>query len=253
MSEEDTQAYAELSSRLGTVLGIWAHPDDEAYLSAGLMALARGAGHRVVVVTATAGEHGISEPPRSPDELAEIRRRELQASLAAVGVTEHIFLGYRDGGCAELPDAEPVERLRQLITEVAPDTLVTFGPDGMTGHPDHRAVSRWATAAWQSVGRPGRLLYATLTPEFHTVWGPVNQRIGVWMDGSTGPSTPSAEVALTLELRGETLAAKEAALRAQASQTAPLIAALGDDAYRRWWSYEWFVDATAPVAGSGSR
>ncbi|HEX3261549.1 MAG TPA: PIG-L family deacetylase, partial [Pseudonocardia sp.] len=50
------------AARLGTVLGIWAHPDDEAFLSAGLMAAARDAGQRVVCVTATLGEHGTSDP-----------------------------------------------------------------------------------------------------------------------------------------------------------------------------------------------
>ena len=54
------------AARLGTVLGIWAHPDDEAFLSAGLMAAARDAGQRVVCVTATLGEHGTSDPGSWP-------------------------------------------------------------------------------------------------------------------------------------------------------------------------------------------
>jgi LmbE family N-acetylglucosaminyl deacetylase len=228
---------------LGTVLGVWAHPDDEAYLSAGLMAMARRAGQRVVVVTATAGEQGISAPPRTPEELADIRRRELKASLAALGVTEHHFLGYHDGRCAAMPNTAVIARLGELFSEVRPDTVVTFGPDGMTGHPDHRAVSTWATAAWHAAGRPGRLLYATLTPAFHATWGPVNDRLGVWMDGARPPSTPTEKLALALELDDGLLAAKDAALRAQASQTAPLIAALGDETYRRWWSHEYFVAA----------
>jgi LmbE family N-acetylglucosaminyl deacetylase len=232
----------EPGAALGTVLGIWAHPDDEAYLSAGLMALARRAGQRVVVVTATAGEQGLSDPPRSPEQLAQVRLRELTASLAAVGVTEHLLLGYPDGGCAAQPADAAVARLTEVITQVRPDTVITFGPDGMTGHPDHRAISGWATAAWRAAGRPGRLMYATLTPEHHATWGPVNERLGVFMDGTSGPCTPADQVALTITLDGDLLAAKDAALRAQVSQTAPLIAELGDDAYRRWWSREWFVD-----------
>src|SRR4051794_40577094 len=130
---------------LGTVLGIWAHPDDESFLSGGLMAAARDAGQRVVCVTATLGEHGTSDkvtwPPR---RLAAVRSRELRAALAALGVHEHSMLGYRDGTCADQPVGSVVSRLSQLVRDVAPDTIVTFGPDGLTGHSDHQAVSRWA-------------------------------------------------------------------------------------------------------------
>jgi LmbE family N-acetylglucosaminyl deacetylase len=74
---------------LGTVLGIWAHPDDEAYLSGGVMALARDAGSRVVCVTATRGEVGTPDP-RSwpPDRLAAERSVELARCLEVLGVTE---------------------------------------------------------------------------------------------------------------------------------------------------------------------
>ena len=69
------------AARLGTVLGIWAHPDDEAFLSAGLMAAARDAGNRVVCVTATLGEHGTDNPARwPPHRLRALRRHELHAS-----------------------------------------------------------------------------------------------------------------------------------------------------------------------------
>src|ERR1700745_4014987 len=82
------------AARLGTVLGIWAHPDDEAFLSAGLMAAARDAGNRVVCVTATLGEHGTDDPIGwPPSRLRKVRERELTASLAALGVTEHFLLG----------------------------------------------------------------------------------------------------------------------------------------------------------------
>ena len=74
---------------LGTLLGVWAHPDDEAYLCAGLMAAARDAGHRVVSVTATLGEHGTGDPERWPPErLAPLRAAELAAALDVLGVDE---------------------------------------------------------------------------------------------------------------------------------------------------------------------
>ena len=92
-------------SGTGPLLGIWAHPDDEAYLSAALMFRAREAGRRVVVVTATRGEMGTDDPVAwPPDRLAATREREMAASLAAVGVTEHQWLGYREGVLAQVPD-----------------------------------------------------------------------------------------------------------------------------------------------------
>jgi LmbE family N-acetylglucosaminyl deacetylase len=129
-------------AELGTVLGIWAHPDDEAYLSGGLMALARDGGSRVVCVTATRGEQGTPDPEAwPPRRLAAERTRELARCLAVLGVSEHRWLGYRDGECPAAPASEAVGELCEVIDEVAPDTVVTFGPDGITGHPDHQAVS----------------------------------------------------------------------------------------------------------------
>ena len=136
---------------LGTVLGIWAHPDDEAFLSAGLMAAARDAGNRVVCVTATLGEHGTPDAEQWPPErLAAVRARELSASLAALNVTQHHVLGIVDGTCADQQHDLVVARLGQIIETVAPDTIVTFGPDGLTGHVDHQTVSAWPAQSMRS-------------------------------------------------------------------------------------------------------
>ena len=89
---------------LGTVLSVWAHPDDEMYLSGGLMAEAARGGARVVCVTATRGEAGSQDPERWPPErMGEIREAELMASLEILGVREHHWLDYRDGECASVP------------------------------------------------------------------------------------------------------------------------------------------------------
>src|SRR5918997_4348807 len=127
---------------LGTILGIWAHPDDEAYLSGGLMAMARDNGSRVVCVTATRGELGTPDPVAWPlHRLATARTGELARCLEILGVTEHHWLGYRDGECATVHAADAVAQLCGVIGRVGPDTVLTFGPDGITGHPDHQAVS----------------------------------------------------------------------------------------------------------------
>ena len=225
----------------GTLLGVWAHPDDEAYLSAGLMAAARRRGERVVVVTATAGEHGTDDPTTwPPRRLAALRRRELRASLAAVGVTEHYDLGFPDGGCERF---DGTAEIGALIRRVRPATIVTFGPDGMTGHPDHQAVSAWTTAAWGTVGGDAQLWYATLTPQFHARWSELNDRVGLWAAGGP-PCTENEELAHLVELDGAALDQKIAALRAHRSQVEPLVDLVGLATFRAWWSSEAFVDAT---------
>lgn len=119
------------AAALGTVLGVWAHPDDEAYLTAGLMAVARAAGNRVVVTTATPGELGTSDPAYwPPDRLARARERELAASLATIGVHEHHWLGHHDGTLAAVPRAIGARHVRRLLRQVRPDTIVTLVPTG---------------------------------------------------------------------------------------------------------------------------
>jgi LmbE family N-acetylglucosaminyl deacetylase len=232
----------------GTILGVWAHPDDEAYLSAGLMARARARGQRVVVVTATAGEQGTDRPDLwPPARLAALRRHELRASLAALGVSEHVLLGLPDGGLDQIDCAE---RIAAIIDVVRPDTIVTFGPDGITGHRDHRAVSAWTTAAWRATGGDARLWYAATSRAFHERWGAVNDRLGLWAEAGPPPAVDADDLALALELDDAQLDQKLAALRAHASQTTPLLEAMGLDDYRVWWRTECFVDATRVLEAS---
>ncbi|WP_040457233.1 PIG-L deacetylase family protein [Kribbella catacumbae] len=232
---------------MGTVLGVWAHPDDEAYLSAGLMGALIDSGHRVAVATATYGELGVPEPDGvSTEQVAAMRRGELVASLGHVGVLNHRSLGFMDGACAAVLPAVGSKAVAEVIAEVQPDTILTFGPDGMTGHPDHRTVSSWTTAAWRASGRRGRLLYATLTPGFHEEWRALNERVGLWMSGN-GPVTPEDELALYVELTGAELDRKIAAVRAHTSQTSELVEVVGPETFRRWWSAEAFVAAESSL------
>jgi LmbE family N-acetylglucosaminyl deacetylase len=237
---------------LGTVLGVWAHPDDEAFLSAGLMAHLTERGGRVACVTATRGERGTADPVTWPPErLGRRRTLELRASLAAVGVSDHRFLGYLDGTLPEVPSREGIARVTAVLDEVRPDTVVTFGPEGMTGHGDHITVSRWATQAVRDVGRPIRVLYATTTADFVHRWGSVNERLEAFGAGLP-PITPVEDIALELRLHGDELDRKLVALAAQSSQIVPLIARLGEPAFREWWATETFALAEPYPAWSSS-
>jgi LmbE family N-acetylglucosaminyl deacetylase len=206
------------------------------------MGLVRDGGGRVVVVTATRGEHGTDDPELwPPDLLGRVREQELQVSLSETGVHEHQWLSYRDGELADVPVDAGAADLVPVIEQVRPHVIVTFGTDGMTGHSDHRAISAWTTEAWRRTGGQAQLWYATLTPEFHREWGGLNNRVGLW----TGepPVTATTQLVAHVQLAGPTLARKHRALRAHASQTRELEDLVGAATYRRWWSNEYFVAA----------
>jgi LmbE family N-acetylglucosaminyl deacetylase len=231
-------------NELGTILGVWAHPDDEAYLSGGLMAMARDAGSPVVCVTATHGELGTPDPDTwPPQRLAAERTVELARCLEILGVTEHHWLGYRDGECPQVDPSEAVARLCELIEEVRPDTVLTFGPDGITGHPDHQTISAWTTKAFDRAAKPGaRLLYAALAEPRVRRWKSLSDSLDIYLPGYP-VVTPVDRLAVDLELDPRTAARKVRALAAQTTQTAGLIAALGVDRYTAWVGAESFAAA----------
>ncbi len=148
-------------SELGTTLGVWAHPDDDIYLSAGIMAAAARNGQRVVDVTATRGEGGSMDEERWPSAtMGEVRTRELLRSLEILGVREHRFLEGLVDVDMETPLGDAgAPQVAAIIEEVRPDTVLTFGPEGMTGHEGHRSVSRWTTDAFAACAKPGARLY----------------------------------------------------------------------------------------------
>ncbi len=226
---------------LGTILGVWAHPDDETYLSAGLMARAVRAGSRVVCVTATRGEGGSTDEERWPSEtMGRVRTAELERSLEILGVREHRWLDLPDIDMATPLPERGYEAVRALVAEVRPDTILTFGPDGMTGHEAHRSVSAWATRALEEVGRPGaRVLYATTTPEWVEEFLPVWAPFGVFLPG-TPPVTPREELAVWFELPEDLLAVKVRAILAHESQVQAIFEAVGEEVWWRQMSLEAF-------------
>ena len=120
-----------------------------------------------------------------------------------------------------------LRRVTAIMADVRPDTVLTNGPDGMTGHPDHDWVSRWATEAFRAVAPKGALLaYATNTPEWLERWrGPLDD-LNVFM-GAEPPSTPVADLCIHETFTGDLLAAKVDAILKMTSQVEPLVEALG--------------------------
>ena len=229
---------------LGTILSIWAHPDDETYLAGGLMAAAAGRGQRVVCVTATAGERGTEDPERWPPErLGAVRRLEAAAAMAVLGVSEHHVLGLPDGGLAG-NGVGGLDLVGALVDEVRPDTIVTFGADGMTFHPDHIEVHRWVSEAWRQRGRRARLLFARWSAPRLAQVRRDHEEQGVYMSDLRPVGVAPEHLAVRVQLTGDDLDRKVVALRAMATQTAPLIDGLGPDHYAAQVAEECFVEAT---------
>ncbi len=225
----------------GPLLSMWAHPDDEAYLCAGLMADGVRRGERVVCVTATRGEEGSVDEERWPRAtLGAVREAELLRSLEILGVREHRWLDYHDGRVPEVPRAEGVARSVAMMEEVRPATVLTFGPDGMTGHDDHKTIGSWATEAFRLSAPPGaRLYYATQTPEWVQEFVPMMNRFNVFMAPGTPPVMAREQLGIDLELSPDLLDLKMRALAAHVSQLEGLMAVFGEN-FRRAMRTECF-------------
>jgi LmbE family N-acetylglucosaminyl deacetylase len=141
---------------VGTIVSFHAHPDDESIGSAGTLAKAAAAGHRVVLVFATRGELGEPVPGvLAPGEPLSMRRSaECYESAAAIGAKRVEFLGYTDSGMMGEPGNEApycfwqadvehaARRLAVILDEEEPDVLTAYDDNGGYGHPDHIQVHR---------------------------------------------------------------------------------------------------------------
>ena len=218
-------------AKLGTILGIWAHPDDETYLSSGLMAQAVAAGSRVVCVTATKGEGGSLDSERwPPEKLGEIRAAELARCLKILGVTEHVFLDLPDVDWhTPLPD-RGAEAVAELMREVRPDSVLTFGPDGMTNHEGHKSVCAWTTDAFRRYAPTGSsLYYAVVSRTWADQFVPQLAAVGVYRDGSEPPIVDDDALDVDIVLDGELLERKMAAIREHQSQIEGLLQVFGEE------------------------
>lgn len=230
---------------LGTIVGIWAHPDDELFSMGGLMHAAASRGQRVACVTATRGEKGTSDPAKWPPErLAAVREQELEKAYEILGDIEHCWLDYIDGTCHEVDQTEAVAKVVECIEQYQPDTLITFPPDGLTGHPDHRAVSAWTRTAVQKLGRPIPIHYAVNTKEdYDNYLRAADERHNIFFMVDQPVVIPAAECDLVFELSPKELESKLDALRAQTSQTAGMFAAPDHQWLEKTLVHESFVTA----------
>jgi N-acetyl-1-D-myo-inositol-2-amino-2-deoxy-alpha-D-glucopyranoside deacetylase len=248
-----------MADRGGGLLLVHAHPDDESIYTGATMARYAADGVPVTLVTCTLGELGEVIPAElgylaadQADQLGQYRIGELAAACAALGVTEHHFLGgpgrWRDSGMMGLPSNEDpgcfwqadvdeaAHELVAVIRAARPSVMISYDDNGFYGHPDHIQAHRVACRAFQLAAGscPVAKLYATALPR--SVLARAIRLTGPAAGPGAGAEPPPGftEVAaldelpfgvpddqVTTEINGTSyLAAKTAAMRAHATQIA---------------------------------
>jgi LmbE family N-acetylglucosaminyl deacetylase len=152
-----------------TLLAVFAHPDDEQVVSPLLSRYARQ-GVRVHLAIATDGRKGVREHAGIPagDKLAAARAEEARCACEKLGIEPPTLIGLEDGALHTQENKSTLlDHVARLLGELKPDTVVTWGPDGVTGHTDHRMVSNLVTEVFQRGGTGGsrQLFYAGLSAE----------------------------------------------------------------------------------------
>ncbi|MFZ4584684.1 MAG: PIG-L deacetylase family protein [Acidimicrobiia bacterium] len=253
-----------------TLVTLHAHPDDEALLTAGTMAKAAAAGHRVVCVFATRGEAGDSSPELRA-RLATARPEEARAAAEILGVARTVFLDYPDSGedasnqfgFAHVPVDDAAEKLAAVLREEAADVLTGYDAAGGYRHPDHVQVHRVARRAAEIAGTPG---YLEATVDRSLLMLGIETAVSLGHDVPTGItpevvstwySAPNA-ITTTVDVSAF-LDQKRAAMRAHASQalssdgvvrTLSVLAELPDELFAVGFSNEWYIRRTPALLTS---
>ena len=247
-----------------TLLLVHAHPDDESIFGGGAIIKAHGEGKRVVLVTCTGGEvgeiHNMDEAENRP-RLKEVRRQELERAAEILGVDRIVWLGYRDSGMAGTGDNQnpesfhmaPLEdtaaRLEAIIAEEAPDVVVTYGPDGIYGHPDHVKAHQTTVAAFELLagkGRaPARLWYAVIPRSGMEEFRRRMEESGddpASFDNNTIAGVPDDEIDAVLDVQ-EFAERKKRAFQAHVSQNDPSSFFLNtpDDLFKQAFGLEFYT------------
>lgn len=149
------------------ILCVTPHPDDESFGPAGTVARYAAQGVSVDLLVFTRGQVGTRpEPLDSPEQLGLLREYETRAAAKVLGIRTVTFLDYMDGQLDQAAPGELASHVAQAIERSAADVVISFGPYGITKHPDHIACHKAALAAAQRSPRPLRLYYIALEDEW---------------------------------------------------------------------------------------
>ena len=147
------------------ILVIFAHPDDESFGPSGTLHHYAKAGTRIHLLTATKGEAG-KNALDSSNELGKIREKELEQAAKVIGIEKVEFMGYIDKTLQDLERYRPIGKILNYIKQFKPQIIISFGPTGISQHPDHIAVHHWVTEAFRRSNYPSKLYYYTLSQGF---------------------------------------------------------------------------------------
>jgi LmbE family N-acetylglucosaminyl deacetylase len=225
-----------MAQPFGTTLAIGAHPDDIFFNAAGLLARNQRLGHPVISVNATTGQAASGSFDRCQEETD---------AFALLGIADVRFLGFEDGQLHNVPFQDGVDAVRELLYLTQPDTVVTFGPDGLTGHSDHIEISHWVTEAFnREAPASSQLLYIAATS------GWAEQVIPVLDLADAVYKRPlvvaDADLAFDYRLTNEELTLKLQGIGLHRSQIPQLAKAVGGlDRLLPWFARESLVQAAA--------
>jgi LmbE family N-acetylglucosaminyl deacetylase len=243
-----------------TIVSFHAHPDDEAILVGGTLALAADAGHRVVLVFATRGDLGeVDDGVLAPDErLGERREQEARDAARVLGAARVEFLPFHDSGMAGEPTNDAPEafaaadveaaagHLAALLREEHADVLTVYDERGGYGHPDHIQVHVVGRRAAALAGTP-RVYAATVSKEHYLgLADRMADQLPADMDRPDPEQldlgVPEARITTTVDVSG-VLDRKRAAMAAHPSQIAEesFFLALPDDLFDAAFGTEWYI------------
>ena len=205
---------ATTSAEAPVIVVVLAHPDDESFPMGGTLAKYATNGVRVVLICATLGEAGIES--LAPAATARIRKAELEAAARTLGIAEVHLLGYMDGQVAQVDETAAVEQIATLLDQLRPQVVITFGPDGISGHSDHVAVHRFATQAFDRyTSAAARCLFPSARLFYLAPSAATQQGCGI-----PAPSLRANGPVAAIDV-GEHLVAKVRAAQCHASQNPP--------------------------------
>jgi LmbE family N-acetylglucosaminyl deacetylase len=148
------------------ILLVFSHPDDESFGVAGIAAKYSHEGIPVDLICATRGEKGTRLDVPDNVSTGVAREAELKDAAAVIGIRNIYFLGYIDGEVKKVTRIEIQDKILKIMRKLDPEVVITFGPDGITGHPDHIAIGKAATHAFKSLYHQNKsrrkLYYVTL-------------------------------------------------------------------------------------------
>jgi LmbE family N-acetylglucosaminyl deacetylase len=155
-----------------TIMGIFAHPDDETFGPGGTFAKYSARGHRTVVLTATSGQAGQASGLTVDTTIGEIRKKELRNATKLLGISRHIQLNFYDGTLNEFQIPLLQDYILHEVAKEKPDVIIVYEREGISLHLDHIAVTKAVIGLYDSdIISPKKIYYFGLPEEIIRFFG----------------------------------------------------------------------------------